>query len=91
MSTEAFLIIFMTFWAIITLAPLGFRKFKVPGVIVLLVTGMIIGPNGLGLLNFLAKNLNFLGVDPEVIRTHSLTMVNSLGSLGLVFLIYQER
>ena len=87
MSTEAFLIIFMTFWAIITLAPLGFRKFKVPGVIVLLVTGMIIGPNGLGLLNFLAKNLNFLGVDPEVIRTHSLTMVNSLGSLGLVFLM----
>ena len=87
MSTEAFLIIFMTFWAIIALIPLFFRQFKVPGVIVLLVIGMIIGPNGLGLLNFLANHLNFLGVDPEVIRTHSLTMVNSLGSLGLVFLM----
>lgn len=87
MSTEAFLIIFMTFWAIIALIPLFFRQFKVPGVIVLLVIGMIIGPNGLGLLNFLANHLNFLGVDPEIIRTHSLTMVNSLGSLGLVFLM----
>ncbi|MBO5722829.1 MAG: hypothetical protein J6S19_06915, partial [Lentisphaeria bacterium] len=79
MSTEAFLIIFMTFWAIIALIPLFFRQFKIPGVIVLLVIGMIIGPNGLGLLNFLANHLNFLGVDPEIIRTHSLTMVNSLG------------
>ena len=87
MSTEAFLIIFMAFWAIIALVPLGFRKFKIPSVIVLLVTGMVIGPNGLGLLNFLAKNLNFLGIDPEVVRSHSLTMVNSLGSLGLVFLM----
>ena len=87
MSTEAFLIIFMSFWAIIALVPLGFRQLKVPSVIVLLVMGMVVGPNGLGLLNFLAKNLNFLGVDPEVIRTHSLTMINSLGSLGLVFLM----
>lgn len=87
MSTEAFLIIFMTFWAIIALVPLIFRKFKIPAVIVLLVTGMVIGPNGLGLLNFLATNLNFLGIDPETVRTHSLTMVNSLGSLGLVFLM----
>lgn len=87
MSTEAFLIIFIAFWAIISLVPLGFRKFKVPSVIVLLVMGMVIGPNGLGLLNFLAKHLNFLGVDPEVVRSHSLTMINSLGSLGLVFLM----
>ena len=87
MSTEAFLIIFIAFWAIITLVPLCFRKFKIPSVIVLLVMGMVIGPNGLGVLNFLAKNLNFLGVDPEVVRTHSLTLVNSLGSLGLVFLM----
>ncbi len=87
MSTEAFLIIFISFWAIISLFPLAFRRFKVPSVIVLLIMGMVIGPNGLGLLNFLAVNLNFLGVDPEVIRTHSLTMINSLGSLGLVFLM----
>jgi len=31
--------------------------------------------------------LNFLGIDPEIVRSHSLTMVNSLGSLGLVFLM----
>lgn len=87
MSTEAFLIIFIAFWAIITLVPLCFRQLKIPSVIVLLVMGMVIGPNGIGLLNFLATNLNFLGVDSEVIRTHSLTMINSLGSLGLVFLM----
>lgn len=87
MGTEAFLIIFMAFWAIITIVPLLFRRFKIPGVIVLLVTGMVIGPNGLGLLNFLATHLNFLGVPPETIRAHSLTMVNSLGALGLVFLM----
>ena len=87
MSTEAFLIIFISFWAIISLVPLLFKQLKVPSVIVLLVMGMVIGPNGLGLLNFLATNLNFLGVNPEIIRTHSLTMINSLGSLGLVFLM----
>ena len=87
MSTEAFLIIFIAFWAIISLFPLAFRQFKIPSVIVLLIMGMVIGPNGLGLLNFLATTLNFLGVDPEVIRSHSLTMINSLGSLGLVFLM----
>ena len=87
MGTEAFLIIFMAFWAIITLVPLLFRRFHIPAVIVLLVTGMVIGPNGLGLLQFLSTHLNFLGVPPEIIRAHSLTMVNSLGSLGLVFLM----
>ena len=87
LTTEAFLIVFICFWAIIALVPLLFRRFKIPAVIVLLVTGMIIGPNGLGLLNILARNLSFLGIEPEVVRTHSLTMVNSLGSLGLVFLM----
>lgn len=87
MGTEAFLIIFMVFWAIITLTPLLFRRFGIPSVIVLLVTGMLIGPNGVGLLNVLSTHLNFLGVQPETIRAHSLTMVNSLGSLGLVFLM----
>ena len=66
MSTEAFLIIFISFWAIISLVPLLFKQLKVPSVIVLLVMGMVIGPNGLGLLNFLATNLNFLGIDPEI-------------------------
>ena len=87
LTTEAFLIVFICFWAIIALVPLIFRRFKIPAVIVLLVTGMVIGPNGLGLLNILAKNLSFLGIEPEVVRSHSLTMVNSLGSLGLVFLM----
>ncbi len=87
LTTEAFLLVFITFWAIIALVPLFFRRFKIPSVIVLLVTGMVIGPNGIGLLNILATKLSFLGVDPQIVRTHSLTMVNSLGSLGLVFLM----
>lgn len=87
LTTEAFLIVFISLWAIIALVPLLFRRFKIPSVIVLLVTGMLIGPNGLGLLNILATKLSFLGIDPETVRTHSLTMVNSLGSLGLVFLM----
>ena len=87
LTTEAFLIVFISLWAIIALIPMLFRRFKIPSVIVLLVTGMLIGPNGIGLLNILAHKLTFLGIDPEVVRTHSLTMVNSLGSLGLVFLM----
>jgi Kef-type K+ transport system membrane component KefB len=87
LTTEAFLIVFICLWAIIALIPLLFRRFKIPSVIVLLVTGMLIGPNGIGLLNILATKLSFLGIDPQVVRTHSLTMVNSLGSLGLVFLM----
>ena len=87
LTTEAFLLVFITFWAIIALVPLFFRRFKIPSVIVLLVTGMLIGPNGIGLLNILAHKLSFLGVEPSIVRNHSLTMVNSLGSLGLVFLM----
>ena len=87
LTTEAFLIVFISLWAIIALIPMLFRRFKIPSVIVLLVTGMLIGPHGIGLRNILAHKLTFLGIDPEVVRTHSLTMVNSLGSLGLVFLM----
>ncbi len=87
MNNDAFLILFLVFLALISLLPLLFRKFKVPSVIVLLVTGMLIGPNGIDLLGHLSRLLAFLGSNPEVIEDHSLSLINSLGALGLVLLM----
>ena len=50
MSNEAFLIIFLILIALMTLVPLMLRRFKIPTVIALLITGMLIGKNGIDLI-----------------------------------------
>ena len=87
MSNDAFLILFLILIALMTVIPLFFRRFKVPQVIALLIAGMLIGPNGFDLVGRLAPALAFLGTPPEMIESHSLTLINSLGSLGLLFLM----
>lgn len=87
MSNDAFLIIFLVLITLMTLVPLFLRRFKIPSIISLLIVGMVIGPNGLDLLGLLAPMLSFLGTNPKEIEAHSMTLVNSLGSLGLLFLM----
>ena len=46
-------LIFALILLIILLAPILFRRFKVPGIIGLIIAGVIVGPHG---VNLLAKN-----------------------------------
>ena len=89
MNNDTFLLLFISFIAIMGLAPLLFRKIKVPGVIALLIVGMIIGPNGINLIGIITKGFSFLGGDPKAIENYFSTFVSSLGSIGLVFLMAQ--
>ncbi len=87
MSNEIFLITFMILLVVVSIFPIAFRRFKVPGVIALLIAGMVIGPNGIDLIRFLADYLSFLGGTSDAIAESATFFVNSLGSLGLVFLM----
>jgi len=87
MSNEAFLIIFLILIALMTVVPLFLRRFKIPVVIALLITGMLIGKNGFDLIGHVSQLLSFLGSNPARIESHAMTLINSLGSLGLLFLM----
>lgn len=87
MSNDSFLILFIAFIAIMSIFPLLLRRFKTPGVIALLLVGMLVGPNGLDLINVLSRFLGFLGGSPEITAGHFESLVAALGSLGLVFLM----
>lgn len=87
MSNDAFLILFLVLIALMTIIPFTLRKFKIPAIISLLLVGMLIGKNGFNLLGHLAPLLSFLGTPAAVVEAHSMTLINSLGSLGLLFLM----
>lgn len=87
MSNEAFLILFLILIALMTLFPVWFRRFKIPEVITMLIIGMIIGPNGLNLIGRLAPKLTVFGGNAETISGSAQMFIDSLGSLGLLFLM----
>lgn len=87
MSNDAFLLIFLVLISLMTLIPMLLGRFKIPSIIALLVVGMLIGKNGLDLLGNLCPLLSFLGTDPGAVESHTMTLINSLGSLGLLFLM----
>ena len=87
MNSSAFLILFIIFIALITLVPLVLRRFGIPGVIALLIVGMAVGPSGFNLVHHLARLLaNIIG-DATLAERHFNTLIDELGSLGLVFLM----
>ena len=87
MSNDAFLILFMILITLMAVMPLFLRRFKIPQVISLLIVGMLIGPKGFDLIGKLAPVLSFLGGNQKMIEDNSFTLINSLGSLGLLFLM----
>ena len=87
MNDSAFLILFIAFMATISIIPFLLRRFHIPMVISLLVAGMLIGPTGLNLIEVLSKPLAFLGTPPAATVSHFNSLINSLGSLGLMFLM----
>jgi len=43
-------IVFTILITIILVAPIAFRKFRIPGIVGLIVSGMLIGPHGINLV-----------------------------------------
>ena len=87
MNDSAFLILFIAFTAMMSVIPFFLRYFKIPMVISLLVAGMLLGPTGLNLVSVLSEPLAFLGTPPAETVSHFNSLVNSLGALGLMFLM----
>ena len=95
MNDNAFLLLFIAFIALMSVVPFSLRKFGIPSVISLLVVGIIVGPTGIGLdlIKTLSGWLSFLGVPGQEAVTaattagHFTSLVNSLGALGLMFLM----
>ena len=86
MTSDAFLIIFLVFLACITFFPAVLKRWGIPGVISLMLVGIIAGPNALNMLSHLTDSLNFLG-NPEIVYNNFSFFIAALGSLGLVFLM----
>ncbi len=63
-------IVFTILITIILLAPIAFKKFRIPGIVGLIISGMIIGPNGLNL----------------VVSGESIKLLSTAGLLYLMFL-----
>ncbi len=87
MNDSAFLILFIAFTAMMSIVPFLLRRFKIPAVISLLVTGMLIGPTGLNLVSVLSEPISFLGTPAANTASHFNSLVTSLGALGLVLLM----
>lgn len=88
MNSDIFLILFIIVLAMITVFPLALRRLYIPGVIALLIAGMALGENQLNLFHHLSGYLtSHLGGDAVQVEAHFHTFVNSLGNLGLVFLM----
>lgn len=85
MRSDTFLILFIVFIAIMTLWPLLLRRFQIPGVIALLIAGMLIGPNCLDLVRMLADTFSFLGGKTDVVVQNFDSLISSFGSLGSSF------
>ena len=87
MNDSAFLILFIAFTAMMSVIPFLLRRFKIPAVISLLVAGMLMGPTGLNLVSAISEPLAFLGTPPAQTVSHFNSLVESLGALGLMFLM----
>ena len=87
MSNDAFLILFIAFMAVMGLIPFVLRRYQIPSVIALLLAGMLLGPNCFDMTGKLSNLLSYLGANSQITAAHFNSLVNSLGSLGLVFLM----
>ena len=73
---------FLVLVTLIALVPPFFRRFKVPQVVAIMVVGIIIGPNGIDLLQHVGV---ILGSDYPAEGLYSI--IEAFGLLGLVFLM----
>lgn len=82
MEQVTYLFAFLVLIALIAVVPTVFRRWHVPSVVALMVTGIVIGPNGLDVLGWIGE------VSRSAVTGAALyQVVNALGFLGLVFLM----
>ncbi len=87
MSNYEFLIVFIVLMALVTLIPQFLKRFEIPYVVAVLIVGMLIGPNALDLIGWLCETVAKLGGNAAQIHDSTMTLIESLGALGLVFLM----
>ena len=82
---ETFLLLFMylALMALVVFIPQGLRRFHVPAVVAIMLTGIVIGPHALDLLGHLA---GWMGAGKEAAAS-LYTVISALGLLGLVVLM----
>ena len=88
MNNDLFLILLIFIVALITIFPLILRALYVPTVIALLVAGILISDMQLGMIPWICSKLvDSFGGDEVVVATYFRSFIDSLGNLGLVFLM----
>jgi Kef-type K+ transport system membrane component KefB len=82
MAGLTFLLVFLVLMTLVAVVPQMLRRFHIPSVVAIMLTGIVIGPNGFNLI----RHLNHLlgrGYPTEQIYV----VLDALGMLGLVFLM----
>ncbi len=91
MSSGSFLIIFIALIALMAVIPFLLKRWEIPQVIALLLVGMLIGPSGIDLVGHLSQFTAWIhgagASEAATTASHFNTLIASLGSLGLMFLM----
>jgi Kef-type K+ transport system membrane component KefB len=81
-GTLLFLIMYLVLMALVVFVPQVLRRFHVPAVVAIMLTGIIIGPNCCDLMGHLAR-----WIGGAYSAQHLYIVIEALGLLGLVFLM----
>jgi Kef-type K+ transport system membrane component KefB len=82
MAGLTFLMVFLVLMTLVAVVPQMLRRFHIPSVVAIMLTGIIIGPNGFDLI----RHLNhFLGRGYPTEQIY--VVLDAMGLLGLVFLM----
>jgi Kef-type K+ transport system membrane component KefB len=82
MAGLTFLMVFLILMTLVAVVPQLLRRFHIPSVVAIMMTGIVIGPNGLNLI----RHLNhFLGRGYPAEQIY--VVLDAMGLLGLVFLM----
>lgn len=82
MAGLTFLMVFLLLMTLVAVVPQMLRRFHIPSVVAIMLTGIVIGPNGLDLIHHLN---HFLGRGYPTEQIY--TVLDAMGLLGLVFLM----
>lgn len=82
MAGLTFLIVFLVLMVLVAIVPQLLRRWQIPAVVAIMITGIVIGPNSLDLIRHLNRFLG-RGYPTEQIYV----VLDALGLLGLIFLM----
>lgn len=82
MTGLTFLILFLVVMSLLALVPQLVRRYHIPGIVAMMLVGIVIGPNGLDLIRLLG---GLMGRGYPIDQLY--TILDAMGLLGLVFLM----